>query len=125
MIPDEAEKAKAGKDDKDYKKPSLLYGLPNPTTCENAPVISDKRTAEEKKQAVNQKLFDTRFGKETTAVSKFITFKVVGMSPGDSEVLNPEQKQQREKARTTNDMISGVFLTNRFQKVRVPRTMLL
>ena len=39
----------ANQNNKDYKKPSLLYGLPNPTTCENTPVISDKRTIEEKK----------------------------------------------------------------------------
>lgn len=112
----------ANQNNKDYKKPSLLYGLPNPTTCENTPVISDKRTAEEKKQAANQELFDARFGKETTAVSKFITFKVVGMSPGDSEVLNPEQKQQREKARTTNDMISGVLRTEGVGQV-IPRSL--
>ena len=112
----------ANQNNKDYKKPSLLYGLPNPTTCENAPVISDKRTAEEKKQAANQKLFDTRFGKETTAVSKLLLLKWLACLLAISEVLNPEQKQQREKARTTNDMISGVLRTEGVGQV-IPRSL--
>lgn len=96
---------------KDYQRPSLIYELPDPTKCENVSVYSDKRTAEEKKRAVNQELFDAKFGKETAAVSKFINFKVVGMSPGSSEVLNPEQEQQREKARTAEDMIAEILST--------------
>ena len=64
----------ANQNNKDYKKPSLLYGLPNPTTCENTPVISDKRTIEEKKQATNQGLFDARFGKETNCCKQIYYF---------------------------------------------------
>lgn len=99
----------ANKNNKEYQKPNVIYELPDPTACENAYVSSDNRTAEEKKQLANQKLFDAKFGKETTAVSKFITFKVVGMSPGSSEVLNPEQEQQREKARTANDILAEIL----------------
>lgn len=83
----------ANQNNKDYQKPKLLYKLPDPTMCENAYISSDNRTAEEKKLAANQKIFDAKFGKETDAISKFITFKVVGMSPGSNEVLNPEQRQ--------------------------------
>lgn len=94
---------------KDYQKPSLLYALPDPTKCENATIVRDVRTAEEKKQATNQESFDAKFGKETAAVSKFITFKVVGMSPGSSEVLNPEQEREREKARTASDILAEIL----------------
>ncbi len=84
----------ANQNNKNYQKPSLLYNLPDPTKCENAAITHDTRTVEEKKREVNQRLFDAKFGKETVAISKFITFKVVGMSPS-SEVLNPEQEQHR------------------------------
>lgn len=112
----------AGQNSKDYQKPSLLYELPDPTACENVSVSNDKRTTEEKKQAANQELFDAKFGKETTAISKLITFKVVGMSPGSSEVLNPEQEQQHEKARTANDMLAEILRTEGIGQV-IPRTL--
>lgn len=96
---------------KDYKKPTLLYELPDPTTCENARIASDLRTPAEKQQAANQAAFDAKFGKEITAISKLITFKVVGMSPGSNEVFNPEQLQQREKSRTASDMLADILQT--------------
>ena len=38
-----------------------------------------------------------------------VTFKVVGMSPGSSEVLNPEQEKQREKSRTASDIVNDML----------------
>lgn len=111
----------ANQNNKNYQKPSLLYALPDPTKCENAAITHDTRTAEEKKQEVNQRLFDAKFGKETVAISKFITFKVVGMSPS-SEVLNPEQEQQREKSRTTNDILAEMLRTEGIGQA-IPRTL--
>ncbi len=99
----------ANKDKKDYQKPKLIYDLPDASSCSNAVIASDTRTKEEKLQDSKQKLFDEKFGKNTSPVSKFITFKVVGMSPSSDEVLNPEQKQQREKARTFKDIINGIL----------------
>ena len=111
----------ANQSNKNYQKPSLLYTLPDPTKCENATITHDSRTAEERKRAVNQRLFDAKFGKETVAISKFITFKVVGMSPR-SEVLNPEQEQQREKSRTTNDILAEMLRTEGIGQA-IPRTL--
>ena len=111
----------ANQNNKNYQKPSLLYNLPDPTKCENAAITHDTRTVEEKKREVNQRLFDAKFGKETVAISKFITFKVVGMSPS-SEVLNPEQEQQREKSRTTNDILAEMLRTEGIGQA-IPRTL--
>ena len=99
----------ANKDKKDYQKPKLIYDLPNASSCSNAVIASDTRTKEEKLQDSKQKLFDEKFGKNTSPVSKFITFKVVGMSPSGKDVLNPQQKQQEEKARTFKDIINGIL----------------
>lgn len=99
----------ANKDKKDYQKPKLIYNLPDASSCANAVIASDTRTKEEKLQDSKQKLFDKKFGKNTSPVSKFITFKVVGMSPSGKDVLNPQQKQQEEKARTFKDIINGIL----------------
>ena len=99
----------ANKDKKDYQKPKLIYNLPDASSCANAVIASDTRTKEEKLQDSKQKLFDEKFGKNTSPVSKFITFKVVGMSPSGKDVLNPQQKQQEEKARTFKDIINGIL----------------
>lgn len=101
----------ANQDKKDYQKPKLIYDLPDPSACQNAPIMSDERTPDEKNHDEKQKQFDEMFGKVTTPISKIITFKVVGMSPGSSEVLNPEQEQQREKARTASDIINDMLRT--------------
>ena len=99
----------ANKDKKDYQKPKLIYDLPDASSCSNVVIASDTRTKEEKLQNSKQKLFDEKFGKNTSPVSKFITFKVVGMSPSGKDVLNPQQKQQEEKARTFKDVINGIL----------------
>lgn len=69
---------KANEGKKDYRKPSRVYELPNPTECENPHIVSDTRTASEKKQDENQKaLIPT--SKVTEPESYFVTFKVVGI----------------------------------------------
>lgn len=99
----------ANKGKKDYQKPKLIYDLPDPSACQNAVIASDERTPDEKNHDEKQKQFDETFGKVTTPISKMITFKVVGMSPGSSEVLNPEQEQQREKSRTASDIVNDML----------------
>ena len=99
----------ANKDKKDYQKPSLIYGLPDETQCADAPIISDTRSNEEKKQSANQAIFDATFGKNTKAVSSLITFKVVGLSPDSSNAPNPGDKND---AQTASDLISSVLKIN-------------
>lgn len=113
----------ANQNNKDYKKPSLLYGLPDAAKCENAVVVRDTRTAEEKKQAVSQEIFDAKFGKETIAVSRFVNFKVVGMSPSENrDSFNPEQRYQREKSRSVNDILTEMLRTEGIGQ-SIPRTL--
>lgn len=99
----------ANQDKKDYQKPKLIYDLPDPAACQNAVIASDERTPDEKNHDEKQKQFDETFGKVTTPISKMVTFKVVGMSPGSSEVLNPEQEKQREKSRTASDIVNDML----------------
>lgn len=69
----------ANKNNKEYVKPSLIYGLPE-KACDPAPIIRDVRTAAEKKQAANQAEFDRIFGKEDPDQKTF-AFRVVGVVP--------------------------------------------
>jgi hypothetical protein len=69
------------KNNKEYQKPSLIYGLPNPGSCAPAPILEDKRTAQEKKLADKQKEFQRMFGQETEPAQQLLTFRVVGISP--------------------------------------------
>lgn len=110
----------ANKDNKDYQKPKLIYELPDPTKCEEAKVSSDTRTAEEIRYDKNQEIFDRTFGKETAGVSKFMTFKVVGLSPGNSAALNPEKELYDDKARTAGDIIREILSTEAIGQA-VPR----
>ncbi|MET0979937.1 MAG: ABC transporter permease [Candidatus Saccharimonadales bacterium] len=73
---------------KDYQKPSLIYGLPSADSCGAATILRDVRTAGEKKQIEKQLQFDRLFGSEIDPVQQKVTFRVVGIGPdgfsGDS-----------------------------------------
>lgn len=69
---------------KDYKKPHLIYGLPDSSRCESASIVSDTRTDTEKNLGLKQKTFDTLFGKVTDPVQYMVHFKVVGISPKEN-----------------------------------------
>lgn len=101
---------KANEGKKDYRKPSRVYELPNPTECENPHIVSDTRTASEKKQDENQKLFDTKFSKVTEPESYFVTFKVVGISPAEAAVTNPAEMDK--KASNITDIVNDILKTN-------------
>ncbi len=94
---------------KDYQLPSLVYALPDATKCQNAVIVRDVRTNEEKKQEVNQKIFDSRFGKSVAPVSYLVTFKVVGVSPATGNNMNPEQEKQKERSLNVADMVDKVL----------------
>lgn len=68
------------KNNKDYTPPSLIYAVPT-EACAPITVKSDKRTADEKKQADNQKAFDRQFGQETEQVQGLLTVRLVGITP--------------------------------------------
>ncbi|HEX8762757.1 MAG TPA: ABC transporter permease [Candidatus Saccharimonadales bacterium] len=67
------------KKNKDYVKPSLIYGLPD-KTCGSSPIIRDIRNADQKKLDAKQKQFDELFGKKP-AQQETLTFRVVGLVP--------------------------------------------
>lgn len=69
---------------KDYKKPSLIYGLPAVDSCGAVPVTSDTRTAAEKSYETRQKEFDRKFNNYQDPQQSKITLRVVGLSPGST-----------------------------------------
>lgn len=69
---------------KEYQKPSLIYGLPEANTCGQAIVISDTRTDAEKKTQVAQDQFSSDFGQVVTPIQQKLTFQVIGLSPSES-----------------------------------------
>lgn len=67
------------KDNRDYRRPSLMYGLPE-EACGAVPVVRDVRTAGEKQLAARQEEFDRIFGKQPAQQQK-VGFRVVGVVP--------------------------------------------
>ncbi len=80
----QADEIARNKSNKDYQKPSLIYGLPAANSCNKATIISDKRTAAEKKTQAAQDQFDATFGQVVVPVQQKLTFQVVGLSPSTS-----------------------------------------
>lgn len=70
----------ANKNSKDYTPPALIYQIPT-DACTAISIKSDKRSAEEKKQAENQQAFDKEFGQETEQSQGIVTVRIVGLSP--------------------------------------------
>lgn len=95
--------------DKDYRKPSLIYALPDPSKCESASVISDTRTSDEKKRDANQKLFDKKFGKAAEPINYFVSFKIVGISPAENSPNGPMLNQGSDQARDINDVLENLL----------------
>lgn len=81
------------KNNKDYQKPSLIYGLPEDDKCAPATIIADTRTGLEKQQDQKQQDFQRMFGQETRPMQQKVTFRVVGLAPD---------------AYTTSDSLSGI-----------------
>lgn len=76
-----AKEIERNKSNKDYQKPSLIYGLPPEGDCAAAPVVRDVRTAAEKQLAAKQRDFAVQFGQAVDPVQQKLTFRVVGISP--------------------------------------------
>ena len=69
----------------------LTYKLPNPTQCANPTIVADTRSSGEKLRDDNQKKFDREFNHYDDPVSYFIAFKVVGISPSNTESSGQDQ----------------------------------
>lgn len=69
---------------KDYQRPSLVYGLPAADSCGQAPVISDTRTAGQKKADAKQDEFNQMFGEKIDPVQQKLTFRIVGLIPNQN-----------------------------------------
>lgn len=67
----------AGKSQKDYKLPDLVYGLPS-EACGPVVVTRDVRTAAQKKQDANELTFKQEFG-QPEPVNKILRFRIVGL----------------------------------------------
>jgi hypothetical protein len=76
-----AKEIEQNKSNKEYQKPSLIYGLPPADACAQAPVVRDVRTAAEKQMAAKQREFAAQFGQAVDPVQRKLTFRVVGISP--------------------------------------------
>lgn len=76
-----AEEIERNKNNKDYQKPALIYGLPPSESCAAATIVSDKRTPDEKKLFEKQLEFSRRFGQVVDPVQQKVTARVVGISP--------------------------------------------
>ncbi len=104
----------ANQNNPNYQKPSLLYSLPNDTSCQNAVIASDTRTAAQKLADNNQKQFNQMFGKDTEPISQLIHFKVVGISPSSSDAYNFAKNQ------LYNDIINQTLQTTRVRGQIIP-----
>lgn len=76
-----AKEIAAKKNDKTYQRPSLIYGLPDESSCGAAVVVRDVRTAAEKQYADKLMQFNRKFGAVVDPVQQKVTYEVVGVAP--------------------------------------------
>ncbi len=76
-----AKEIAAKKNDKTYQRPSLIYGLPDESSCGAATVVRDVRTATEKQYADKLLQFNRKFGAVVDPVQQKVTYEVVGVAP--------------------------------------------
>ena len=81
----QGDEIKKNENNREYQKPSLIYGLPDPATCGAAPIISDTRSAQEKDYASKLESFETKFNPESQPDQQKISFRVVGIAPGSPD----------------------------------------
>lgn len=91
--------------DKEYEMPSVIYELPDVTECANPVISGDTRTTAQKTQDNNQEIFDKEFGLYNDPESYFVSFKVVGISPAQSN-----DQPNRSAGDVVNDLLktSGI-----------------
>lgn len=99
----------ANANNKDYQKPTVIYTLPDPSSCGDVAVQTDTRSTAEVALADNQKQFDKTFGQVVDPVSYFVSFKVVGISPASA---NSGAQGSQEQLRSVDDAIATLLKTN-------------
>lgn len=76
-----ASEIEKNKNNKEYRKPSLVYAVPEATTCGEVPVVSDTRTAEQKRQDDRQKAYEQEIGTYIGEPHQHkLVFRAVGVS---------------------------------------------
>lgn len=98
---------------KEYIKPKKITSLPEATTCGGVVVVSDTRTAAEKKYDANQQLFDEKFKISKPVEQQKYVFEVVGLSPGFDE----------SSYSTLSGMVASLFSSTLGNSWVVPRGM--
>lgn len=104
----EIEKNKANKD---YQKPTLIYGLPSTDTCGAATIIYDTRTNEQKIYDSKQKEFDKQFGATVDPDQQKVNFHVIGLAPDTSNL---------DLSYDPSGLLSTLFSSSGFGGVEVP-----
>ncbi|NCU37984.1 ABC transporter permease [Candidatus Saccharibacteria bacterium] len=96
---------KAHSGDTEYVVPNVVYELPDATECASPVISSDTRTAAQKTQDNNQEIFDKEFGLYNDPESYFVSFKIVGISPAQSD-----DQPNRSVSDVVNDLLktSGI-----------------
>lgn len=105
------------KNSKDYQKPDLIYGLPDPSSCGPAPILGDTRTAAEKKQQAAQDQLDREFGQNGAgepSEQQLITFQIVGLAPNTN----------MDSSLTFGDLLSSITGSSLGADIVIPRDLL-
>lgn len=76
-----ADDIEKNKNNPNYQKPDLIYGLPAANTCGAATVIRDTRTSLQKSYTDKQNQFDKQFGAIVDPDQQKINFHVIGLIP--------------------------------------------
>ena len=76
-----AKEISANKNNKNYVKPSLIYGTPDPASCAPAAVVADTRSADEKSYTNKENEFKRLFNEPVDPMQRKVTFEVVGVAP--------------------------------------------
>ncbi len=69
------------KNNQNYQKPDLIYGLPATNSCAAATILSDTRSSLQKTFANKQNQFDKQFGGIVDPDQQKIDFHIIGLTP--------------------------------------------
>lgn len=109
-----AKEIERNKNDKNYRVPSLQYGLPDSASCGEATVLRDVRTADEKQYADKERQLERKFGGVVDPVQQKLTYEIVGVSP------NGWADSDMGFGLSASDIIMSLFMTNGF-RVAIPQ----
>lgn len=85
MVRQQIRQAENQADDPNYQPPAVRYALPSDTSCGPPTIVSDSRSASERDYEDRQYRFALKFGDETAAVERKLTFRIVGIAPDTTD----------------------------------------